>query len=229
MSSFQHLIAEFRDSLEDHALSRSEKREIKSYLTALTTHDRQVLLSDLFQMVQAKAPDVHAENLIAWFYEAVKVLQEKDGPQANADVFFSPGNTCREAIIREMRLAQSVIHICVFTISDNQITDELIHAHQRNVIVKVLTDDEKCFDLGSDIDRIRQAGIPVQTDHSVAHMHHKFAIFDQKKVLTGSYNWTRSAAEFNYENIVLLEDIHTVRAFEGEFEKLWKSFETGLQ
>ncbi|AWW30722.1 hypothetical protein DN752_11630 [Echinicola strongylocentroti] len=228
MTTFTKLLSEFKESLDDHALSRSEKREIKSYLTALTTHDRQVLLSDLFQMVQAKAPDVHTENLIAWFYEAVKILQEKDSPQATADVFFSPGNTCREAIMQEIRLAQSLIHICVFTISDNQISDELIHAHQRNVAVKVLTDDEKCFDLGSDIDRIRQAGIPVQTDHSAAHMHHKFAIFDQKKVLTGSYNWTRSAAEFNYENIVLLEDIHTVRAFEREFERLWKSFERGL-
>ncbi|WP_210416905.1 hypothetical protein [Echinicola soli] len=85
MTSFQHLIAEFQESLDDHALSRSEKREIKSYLTSLTTHDRQVLLSDLFQMAQSKAPDVHTENLIAWFYEAVKILQEKESPQASAE------------------------------------------------------------------------------------------------------------------------------------------------
>lgn len=226
MCSFQHLLAEFQESLDDHALSRSEKREIKSYLTDLTTHDRQVLMADICQMVQAKAKDVETENLITWFYEAVKVLQEKENAQASADVFFSPGNACREAIMREIRLAHSVIHICVFTISDDQITDELIHAHQRKVTVKVLTDDEKCFDLGSDIERIRQAGIAVQTDHSPAHMHHKFAIFDQKKVLTGSYNWTRSAASANFENIVLLEDIHTVRAFEKEFDRLWKSFES---
>ncbi|GGZ20630.1 hypothetical protein GCM10007049_11510 [Echinicola pacifica] len=227
MNTLDHLLDEFKISLEDHALSRSEKREIKSEVADLTMHERQVLMSDICQLAQARTQDVDTQNLLQWFYEAVKLLQQKETATAYGSAFFSPGNACRDAIIQELRMAQSIIHICVFTISDNQITNEIIEAQRRNIPIKIISDDEKVFDLGSDIDLLREEGLAVQTDHSPAHMHHKFAIFDRKKVLTGSYNWTRSAASQNYENIVLLDDVHTVRTFEKEFDRLWDRFESG--
>lgn len=224
MPTLEQIIQDFRISLEDHVLSRSEKKAIKSDLSELSTHERQLLLSEIRHLALENTQDVHFQNLIQWFYEAVKVLQEKEQVNASTAAYFSPGNACRDAIKQEIRNASSLIHICVFTISDDHITEELLHAHQRKVPIKIITDDDKSLDLGSDIDRMEKAGILVQKDNSPVHMHHKFAIFDQKKVLTGSYNWTRSAAEYNYENIVLLEDIHTVRSFQKEFEKLWRQF-----
>jgi phosphatidylserine/phosphatidylglycerophosphate/cardiolipin synthase-like enzyme len=55
-------------------------------------------------------------------------------------------------------------------------------------------------------------------------MHHKFAVIDGKTLLTGSYNWTRSAADFNEENVVVTDDPRLVSSFAAEFEKLWKKF-----
>ena len=55
------------------------------------------------------------------------------------------------------------------------------------------------LDLGSDIERHVKAGIAVKVDRTEHHMHHKFAVVDGKSVVTGSYNWTKSAAEFNQE------------------------------
>lgn len=52
-------------------------------------------------------------------------------------------------------------------------------------------------------------------------MHHKFAVFDETIVLSGSYNWTRSAAEDNDENIIVTNEQKIVRAFRIQFEKLW--------
>jgi phosphatidylserine/phosphatidylglycerophosphate/cardiolipin synthase-like enzyme len=48
-------------------------------------------------------------------------------------------------------------------------------------------------------------------------MHHKFAIADQDLLLTGSYNWTRSAATENDENIVVTNNPRLVRSFAGKF------------
>ena len=53
-------------------------------------------------------------------------------------------------------------------------------------------------------------------------MHHKYAIFDGQLLLTGSYNWTRSASTVNQENIAITEDTRLIRQFQSEFDQLWK-------
>ena len=52
------------------------------------------------------------------------------------------------------------------------------------------------------VDVLEQQGLPIRVDRSDYHMHHKYAVFDGKLLLTGSYNWTRSAARNNEENFV---------------------------
>jgi phosphatidylserine/phosphatidylglycerophosphate/cardiolipin synthase-like enzyme len=84
-----------------------------------------------------------------------------------------------------------------------------------------VTDDDKSYDRGSDIARFEKAGIPVKTDNSPAHMHHKFALFDRKLLLTGSYNWTRSAANHNHENVIVSSDPRLIAPFRTMFDRLW--------
>ena len=88
-----------------------------------------------------------------------------------------------------------------------------------------MTDNDKEYDLGSDVGRLRNAGIPVAVDRTDAHMHHKFAIFDGAWLLNGSYNWTRSASEFNEENLVLSNDATLLRRFADEFDTLWRELQ----
>jgi phosphatidylserine/phosphatidylglycerophosphate/cardiolipin synthase-like enzyme len=40
-------------------------------------------------------------------------------------------------------------------------------------------------------------------------------------LLTGSFNWTRSASEVNQENVIVTDDPRLVGAFVTEFERLW--------
>jgi len=87
--------------------------------------------------------------------------------------------------------------------------------------VRIVTDNDKEFDAGSDIAQLRQAGVPVAVDRTDAHMHHKFALFDGTWLLNGSYNWTRSAAQFNEENLVVHNDPGLVRQFQAQFDTLW--------
>lgn len=41
---------------------------------------------------------------------------------------------------------------------------------------------------------------------------------------TGSYNWTRSAASSNQENLIVTSHPPLVRDFAAEFERLWDAF-----
>ena len=223
---FNEVFEQFELSLNDYILSRSEKRQLKLEIKDLKLNpsEAQVLKSELKKMAIQKISGNGNQLIIEWMYEANKLLSAQSD-QKKTDiprVIFSPGEECREAIISQIRFAKQKIRICVFTISDNRISEEIIQAHKLGKKVQILTDNEKQFDMGSDIEQFRQEGIPVVIDQTKAHMHHKFALIDSDTVITGSYNWTRSAATSNHENILITRDISVFKAYEKEFEGLWK-------
>ena len=74
------------------------------------------------------------------------------------------------------------------------------------------------------MDSLERVGIPVRLDRTAAHMHHKFLIVDNALLLTGSYNWTKSAAQSNHENVLVTNDARFVCSFIETFEALWTSF-----
>ncbi len=137
------------------------------------------------------------------------------------NVYFSPGPDCLTAIIDRIKKAKQSILLCVYTISDDRISENLVMQHRKGVDVKIITDNNKRFDEGSDIDFLVKSGIPVKIDTSEAHMHNKFAVFDDKISITGSYNWTRSAEKYNNENILETDSKKIASAFITEFNKLW--------
>lgn len=54
-------------------------------------------------------------------------------------------------------------------------------------------------------------------------MHQKFAVIDRKVVLTGSYNWTVSADNYNSENLLLFRDAGPLaEEYRKEFFRLWE-------
>ncbi len=156
---------------------------------------------------------------------AIDAGRSPDTVAVRSQAFFSPGTACLQAINQQLRAAKRSVDICVFTLSDDRITAEVLAAHRRGVSLRCISDNDKEFDPGSDIGHLRAAGIPVALDRTDAHMHHKFAIFDGMRLLNGSYNWTRSAASFNEENLVLSNDPSLVRRFADEFDSLWKELQ----
>ncbi|GAB3822045.1 phospholipase D-like domain-containing protein [Pontibacter rugosus] len=136
--------------------------------------------------------------------------------------YFSPGGDCLHAILESINNASHSLKICVFTISDDRISRAIQEAHRRGVKVKIITDNEKLYDLGSDIRSLAEAGLPIRVDITHNHMHHKFAIIDNQAILTGSYNWTRSAANYNHENVLITHDRDTVLAYRKQFDLLWE-------
>ncbi|MDX5345750.1 MAG: phospholipase D-like domain-containing protein [Hymenobacteraceae bacterium] len=136
--------------------------------------------------------------------------------------YFSPGDDCLNAIISSIEEAEQSIKICVFTISDDRITDAIVRAHRKGIRIKILTDNEKLYDKGSDIRELAAKGLEIRVDESRNHMHHKFAIFDNTSVLTGSYNWTRSAALYNHENVLITDNKSIVLDYCVEFDRLWE-------
>ncbi len=150
--------------------------------------------------------------------------REEPAREEASAAYFSPGTDCLDAIRREFDRARERADVCVFTVTDDRIRDAMLRAHRRGVALRVITDNDKAFDEGSDVAALQRAGVALRIDQTEHHMHHKFAVFDGARLLNGSYNWTRSAANFNEENVIVTADPALVGAFTAEFERLWARF-----
>ncbi|MEO2012878.1 MAG: phospholipase D-like domain-containing protein [Fuerstiella sp.] len=219
-----------RSSLQDGKVSRSEKKVLRSLLAldAEESHERDWIRNRAFLTARESLSGPDSKKAVEWLEDVMGLLvsAERPGTQRSteniAEVHFSPGNDCRYRIQELLDKATTNIDICVFTITDDRVTDAIIDAHSRGVRVRVISDNDKAHDRGSDLSRLERLGPLVAYDQTPDHMHHKFAIFDGKLVVSGSYNWTRSAAERNEENIVVSGDLRLVSAFQRRFDQLWK-------
>lgn len=213
--------------LDDKRLSRAERRSLRELVQerALSNERLAVFRSRAFDLAERSVGD-DAKPVLRWLEDAIKsLLPVTEAAAPDAEVRFSPGTDCLELIGGELDRATRSADICVFSITDDRIVERIHAAHRRGVAIRIISDDDKSLDKGSDIERMRRAGLAVRTDTSPHHMHHKFALFDRDTLLTGSYNWTRSAATSNQENIVRSTDASLVRAFTETFDRLWKRFE----
>lgn len=138
------------------------------------------------------------------------------------DVLFSPGQDIPENIAFYMSQAKKSIDLCVFTISDDVLSDCLKGLHERGVKVRVITDNNKMSDSGSQVKELARCGIDVKVDNSRYHMHNKFGIIDGRIAFTGSYNWTYTAKMHNQENLVVTTNFTIVHKFIDEFASLWE-------
>lgn len=73
----------------------------------------------------------------------------------------------------------------------------------------------------SEYQKLRAAGVPVRNDTNPKLMHNKVMIVDELIVLTGSFNWSKSAEENNNENLIVIKSEYVADIYEDEFEKIW--------
>lgn len=222
-------LAHLEASIADLRLSDEERRELVSLLRAGATPEEGLrrVRNRAFELVRERlvnaAADTGALALLKWLDGVARALDAARGPagMVRSEAFFSPGEACLRVIVQQLRAARKTVDICVFTLSDDRISAEVLATHRRGVALRLITDNDKEFDSGSDIGMLRNAGVPVAVDRTEAHMHHKFAVIDGEWLLNGSYNWTRGACQYNEENLIRTSEPALVSAFSGMFAQLW--------
>jgi cardiolipin hydrolase len=212
-------------TLEDRRLSRPERQALREVAASLeSASDLEAIRRRAFELART-ALSVPADlPVLDWLEDVVKALKEGGGAAVDrtiASAHFSPGDECLRAITGLLDRSKRTADVCVFTITDDRLANAMIAAHRRGVAVRVITDNAKADDLGSDAGRLEASGIPLRVDRSPYHMHHKFAVFDGATLLTGSYNWTRGAAVDNEENLIVTNEPRLVGPFLATFERLW--------
>ena len=218
----KRILSRFEEASREGWINSSDLQSIHQELEAKGHSSDRLdwLRGQVLQVLHPNAKDEESRRLVTWAENVMRLLATGSGVDQATRVYFTPGAACHEAVLGCLDAALSSLDICVFTITDDRITDRIRQAAKRGVCVRIITDNEKARDLGSDVYFLAAAGLSVREDFSADHMHHKFAVADSCQVITGSFNWTKGSC-YNYENILLCSDLNVVTAYQREFNRLW--------
>jgi phosphatidylserine/phosphatidylglycerophosphate/cardiolipin synthase-like enzyme len=141
--------------------------------------------------------------------------------------YFSPNRGGAQTVIGFIDRCENTIDAAVYCITHDEISDALIRAHNRGVVVRVITDKTQAAGRWSDDEKLEEASIPLKRGgyHWRGSMHNKFIIGDDSAIGTGSFNWTKNADQKNAENFVIIRLRYVVKEYQEEFNKLWNSLD----
>lgn len=145
------------------------------------------------------------------------------------DAYFSPVDDISSTLISAIENAKKSIYAAVYCFTDKQIATALISAAQKGIEVKIIVDQMSTGRYGK-AEFLSNGKVPVfiysQQDsrwNEGPLMHHKFAIFDNEYVWTGSFNWTLSGNTSNQENVVCIASKPLAAKFKQVFNLLLKT------
>lgn len=134
------------------------------------------------------------------------------------DVYFSPRGGCTEQIVHAIGGATRQILVQAYSFTSPPIAQALIEARGRGVDVRVIVDKSQRSEDHTVADDLQAAGVPVLVDAAHAIAHNKIIVIDGQRVITGSFNFTKSAEERNAENVLVLRDA----AISGRYARNWE-------
>lgn len=137
----------------------------------------------------------------------------------NIDICFSPGGKCLNTISKNILNSKKSIYFLTFSFSSLQIANDLILANLSGVHVEGIYETSQIRDY-STYNILLKYNITVMKDKNKRNMHHKIFIFDEKKIITGSFNPTNNAAERNDENLLVIEDEKLAKEFLNEYYRI---------
>ncbi len=153
--------------------------------------------------------------------QSVPVMAAKGTVQ----VAFPPWDDAESLLLETLRRAQREILVQAYLLTSRPIAASLIAAKQRGLEVSVLADAHQHADNpASLLVSLTEQGIPVWLETRYRHAHNKIMVIDdgtqEVVVVTGSYNFTRSAQHMNAENLVLIRgNLALARRFRQNWER----------
>lgn len=142
------------------------------------------------------------------------------------EIYFSPQDKAlRNAVIPLIRNSKKYIYIPTFLLTDNNITKELINAHNRGVEIKIIIDALNSSIKRSKHNQLRDNGILVKTENYAGKMHSKSMIIDDEYTIIGSMNFSYSGENKNDENIIVIKDSKIAKFYKEFFLYQWSKID----
>ncbi|WP_408626177.1 phospholipase D family nuclease [Dryocola clanedunensis] len=140
-------------------------------------------------------------------------------------VGFSPEGSAQRLVLQTLDESQQSIRLMGYSFTSPEVVKSLLAAHRRGVDVKVVLDAKGNTSRSSRaaINLLVNAGIPVRLVSQFKIMHDKVIVSDGRTTETGSFNFSRSAARSNSENVIVLKDLPAVASqYLAHWQSRWE-------
>jgi phosphatidylserine/phosphatidylglycerophosphate/cardiolipin synthase-like enzyme len=151
----------------------------------------------------------------------------KDTPYPGLDLedthvenLFSPDDGVADRILQLLAQARSSIEFMAFAFTSDDLAGAMIDRSRAGVGVRGVFEASQVAGGASQYAMLREAGLDVRLDGNEGNLHHKVILLDGETVITGSYNFSRSAEVRNDENVLILHSVEVARAFRAEFDRV---------
>jgi phosphatidylserine/phosphatidylglycerophosphate/cardiolipin synthase-like enzyme len=128
-----------------------------------------------------------------------------------------------QAVIADIDAARKSVDLATFDFDIPEVTDALIRAKQRGLVVRMIVDSENLEtpEVAQQTGRLESAGIPVHFDDREPFMHNKFMVVDAAVAWTGSWNVTTNDTFRNNNNFQRFSSDLMAADYTREFEQMF--------
>ena len=136
-------------------------------------------------------------------------------------VYFTPDPRAAMAIVQAVDASEHEVLVQAYGFTHNGIAQALVRAHRRGVAVRVVMDAKTANTNQYVIGLLQQDDIATRQDDKHAIAHDKVMVIDNAIVITGSFNFTNSAATRNAENVLVLTSTELAQRYKTDWLKHW--------
>lgn len=187
---------------------------------------------DLAVIYAAEFQQMHDAILFGRKKESLGIGQSTTVGPSDIEIYFSPQDDPIEPLRRVMSTADVRVFFMIFSYTHPDLVRDMIALHEAGVEVVGVFDESQARGRYSVDEQLAAAGIPVYIDGNLnavgfagGKLHHKTMIIDaatdsEPTVISGSFNWSNAATNYNDENLVVLNGADFATPFLEEFCKI---------
>jgi phosphatidylserine/phosphatidylglycerophosphate/cardiolipin synthase-like enzyme len=139
------------------------------------------------------------------------------------ETYFSPDDHTASHLVGLIDQAQQSVYFLAYSFTSDELGDAMLRRNQAGVTVAGVFEESQTYsNVGTEYDRLLDAGIDVRLDGNPRNMHHKVIIIDEAIVVMGSYNFSSNAEKLNDENTIILHDASSAGQFLAEFMRIFE-------
>jgi phosphatidylserine/phosphatidylglycerophosphate/cardiolipin synthase-like enzyme len=132
--------------------------------------------------------------------------------------YFSPVDNVMDKLVMLVNGAQKSVRFMIFTYTDQDLANAMIARYTAGLDVAGVIENRGASQ--GALVPLACAKVPVKVDGNKYTMHHKVIIIDSSIVVTGSFNFTKSADTSNDDNVLVIYDPSVAQQYLDEFNRV---------